>query len=53
MTLGHELADGVLDFADAVAGRRGDAAETELRCDYRKITVPMKPFAATETTGAR
>lgn len=48
LTLGHELADGVLDFADAVAGRRGDAAETELRCDYRKITVPMKPFAATE-----
>jgi neutral ceramidase len=46
VTLGHELADCALNFADTVAGKYKEALDTEIVSDYRLITVPMKPFSA-------
>lgn len=47
-TLGHELADSALNFADTVSGKYKEAFNTEIISDFRLITVPMKPFASAE-----
>ena len=43
-TLGHDLADQVLNYADAVSGQTMKAVALEILSDYRFTNVPMKPF---------